>query len=64
MAKKKDDALVTVRITGPECRDGDRLYLPGEDATVTAELAAEWKSDGRAFDKSAEVTTDERQNSN
>jgi hypothetical protein len=64
MVKTKTNQLVTVRITGPDCWDGGRHYLPGEDATVTAELAAEWKSDGRAFDKSAEVTTDERQNSN
>ena len=59
MAKKQTDQLVTVRITGPDCWDGDRHYLPGEDATVSAALADEWKQTGRAIDKIAEVIKDD-----
>jgi hypothetical protein len=46
--KKVDKNLVKVRITGPRCRLDDRLYQPGETATVPAEIAQEWILDERA----------------
>jgi hypothetical protein len=55
MTKKKVDELVEIRITGPDCRFGNRLYLPGETATVPAEIAAEWNKTGRAEYNFAEV---------
>jgi hypothetical protein len=42
MTRKKSIEMRTVRITGPDCWLGDRLYLPGETATVPSELADEW----------------------
>jgi hypothetical protein len=60
MAKKKSTTyLVSVLITGPDCRDGDRLYQPGEIANVAAELAQEWTSDERAV-----YTAEEADNAN
>ena len=64
MAKIKNVQLVTVRITGPECWDGDRHYLPGEDATIPSALADEWKQSERAIEKIAEVTNGDRPDSN
>ena len=58
--KKNNDALVTVRITGPDCWDGDRHYLPGENATIPAALAAQWVGEVRADYLPAEVTDDSR----
>jgi hypothetical protein len=54
MAKKKKDELV-VRITGPECWAGDRLWKPGETATVPRQLAEEWILTERALKVEAEV---------
>ncbi len=47
MNKKQVD-LVTVKITGPNCRLDNRLYRPGETATVPANIADEWILDERA----------------
>jgi hypothetical protein len=64
MPKKTTDSIVTVRITGPDCWDGDRHYLPGEYATVPATLANEWKQTERAIDIIVEVTDGNRPDSN
>jgi hypothetical protein len=52
MRKKK--GFVVVKITGPDCRFGDRLIMPGETATVPAELASEWIETQRAVNVAAE----------
>jgi hypothetical protein len=56
MSQKK---LVTVRIIGPDCRDENRLYMPGETATVPTKLAEEWIQKGLALAVSAEVVKDD-----
>jgi hypothetical protein len=61
MTRKKTIEMQTVRITGPDCWLGDRLYLPGETATVPAELAEEWILTERAV-STAEVADGDRQN--
>ena len=60
MAKSKN-VMVSVRITGPDCWDGDRLYLPGETALVQPALADEWIKSERAVIATAEVTNGDRQ---
>lgn len=55
MAKKKKG--IEVRITGPHC-EYDRLYKPGETATVPAEIAQEWIQSERALAVGAEVQDD------
>lgn len=54
MVKKKVNEIV-IKITGPDCRLGDRLMLPGETATVPADIAAEWIQTERAMTVVAEV---------
>jgi len=60
MAKQKirihNAGEAKVRITGPGCEYGGRLYQPGETATVPAEVAIEWIQDERAVALTAEVT--------
>ena len=57
MAKRKVEkmGMKEVRITGPNCRLDNRLYMPGETATVPVEIAQEWINDERAVDVTAEV---------
>jgi hypothetical protein len=57
VAKKKIE-MMEVRITGPDCRDNDRQYWPGETVTVPAELAREWIQSERAVSVAAEVKQD------
>jgi hypothetical protein len=56
MSKKK---LVTIRIIGPDCRDENRLYMPGETATVPAKFSDEWIQKGLALAVRAEVVKDD-----
>jgi hypothetical protein len=58
MAKKKIGDFVIVKVTGPDCKLGDRLILPGETANVPADIAAEWIQDERATAVVAEVKND------
>jgi predicted NUDIX family NTP pyrophosphohydrolase len=53
MAKKKSE--ITVKITGPDCRLGDRLMLPGETVTIPADSANEWIREQRAVTIAVEV---------
>jgi hypothetical protein len=55
MTRKKVTGMMIVRITGPDCRAGNRLYLPGETATVPAEVAEQWILTERAVIIAAEV---------
>lgn len=56
--RRKDENLVKVRVTGPNCKYGERVIMPGETATIPAELAEQWKQSGRAVDVAAEVQKD------
>jgi hypothetical protein len=58
VTKKKAEEK-TILITGPNCRLDDRLYRPGETATIPAELADEWILTERAVE-TAEVKDDGR----
>ncbi len=62
MPKKKVivDDFIVIKITGPDCRLGDWLILPGETATVPADLAAEWIREQRAVTITAEVQDGDR----
>lgn len=53
--KVSEENTIKVRITGPNCRVGDRLYQPGETANVPADVAYEWIQTGRAVEVAAEV---------
>jgi len=57
MKKKKGEVLV--KVTYP-VQFGSRVILPGETATVPADIAEEWISTERAIN--AEVTDDNRTN--
>ena len=65
MAKKKraDSNLIAIKITGPNCILGDRHYLPGETATIAADIAAIWIQQERAVAVAAEVQDDNWSNS-
>lgn len=53
---KKRETMMTVKITGPNCRILDRLYMPGETALVPSALAQDWIDQQRAVEMTAEVT--------
>ena len=44
-----------VWITGPNCKLGDRVYMPGETAIIPEGTAKEWIQTGRAVAVTAEV---------
>lgn len=65
MPKKKIGAIesgIAIKITGPDCKLGDRLLLPGEITTVPADIAAEWIQTERAAIVTAEVKNGDWQN--
>lgn len=61
--RRKDENLVKVRVTGPNCKYGERVIMPGETAIIPAELAQEWNQTGRAVIVTVEVINGDRQNS-
>jgi hypothetical protein len=54
--------MMQVKVVGPRCWVGNRLYRPGETATVPADLARVWIQEMRALAVSAEVKDDNWQN--
>ena len=46
--------LVKVKITGPGAWADDRLYMPGETATVAPDIADAWIQEARALAVGAE----------
>lgn len=57
MPRKKTE-MVKVRVIGPNCKYGDRVIMPGETATIPAELAEGWILSMRAVIIAAEVKKD------